>query len=75
MFFKNKDKHVKKIDKIVTWIIIWSAVAWAVWLSQTKKWKEITTEVKNTSKNIAWLWVKLAWKSVLKVLNLFSKKK
>ena len=47
MFSKNKkiDSWARKVDKIVTWIIIWWAVAWLFWLSQTKKWKEITSSI------------------------------
>lgn len=48
---------MKKIDKIITWIIIGWAVAWAVWMSQTKKWKEITkkaSEVISQKSNKKW---------------------
>ena len=48
MFWKNKklDSWVKKMDKLVTWLIIWWAVASIFWLSHTKKWKELSHEVK-----------------------------
>lgn len=42
-------KSAKKIDKIVTWLIIWTAIASMIWLSQTKKWKEITNDLKEKS--------------------------
>ena len=43
MFWKWKkiDSGVKKVDKLVTWIIMWWAVASIFGLSKTKKWKEV----------------------------------
>ncbi len=53
MIFKRKWVHAwaRKIDKIVTWVIVWTAVASMVWLSKTKKWKKITQK----------LWEKGTW--------------
>jgi len=76
MFFKKKkEKTTKKIDKLVTWLIIWWAVAGMIWLSQTKKWKEVTQEVKNKSKNIFEKTHSLFWKTMIKLIKLTKKNK
>ncbi len=48
MFSKNKKINywAKKVDKIVTGFIIGSALVSIFWLTHTKKWKEISNEVK-----------------------------
>lgn len=83
MFFRKKevDKHAKKIDKLVTWLIIGWAVTSMVGLSRTNKWKEITKNIKNESKevvkwwkNIAKKWYKLFWKVLVWTLKIFNKK-
>ncbi len=69
MFWKKKD-HIKKVDKLVTWIIIGSAIASIFWLSQTKTWKEITKKSK-------WLFAKsydLFGKWMVKIFTVFKKK-
>lgn len=80
MFSKNKKINywAKKVDKIVTWIIIWSAVASIFWLSQTKKWKEISTWLrskltpllKDNSKKAIWLF----WRIIAFLVSIFLKK-
>ena len=80
MFWKNKpiQKSAKKMDKIVTWIIIWWAIASVFWLSQTKKWKKITSDISHKIQP----WVTKTWKKALSVFGkiiaffvyLFSKK-
>lgn len=68
-------KSVKKLDKIITWVVIWTAVASMVWLSQTKKWKEVTNEIKQKS---TWLFSKIKkfyWKTMLFAIKIFNKKK
>lgn len=76
MFFRKKvKKWAGKIDKIVTWVIIWTAVASIVWLSQTKKWKEVTNEIKEKSTWIFSKVKKMYWKSMIFVLKLFNRKK
>ena len=52
MFAKKK---VKKIDKLVTGIIIWTAVASIFGLSKTKKWQEVTQEISKKSNSIFWV--------------------
>ncbi len=80
MFKKNKnlDRWVKKVDKLVTWIIIWSAVASIIWASQTDKWKEVTKDLKS---KIIPIWNKASkkafaifWKSIAFIVWIFSKK-
>lgn len=39
-------KKKSKLDKVLLWFVIWSAVTWAIWAAaQTKKWKEIRKKV------------------------------
>lgn len=76
MFFRKKvKKSASKIDKIVTWVIIWSAVASIVWLSQTKKWKEVTADLKQKSVWVFWKVKKMYWKSMIFFIKIFSKNK
>ena len=73
MFGKKRvKKSAWKIDKIVTWVIIWTAVASMVWLSQTKKWKEVTKDIKQKS---SWFFSrinKFFWKTTLFILKIFN---
>lgn len=81
MFSENKkiDFSVKKVDKIVTWIIIGSAIASIFWLSQTKKWKEVTKDltqefkpvITKTSKNI----LATFWKVIAFIVSILFNKK
>ncbi len=71
MFFrKKKEKATKKIDKLVTGFIIGWAVAWMIGLSQTKKWKKVTWEIKQKSKNIFEKTHSLFWKTMIKLIKL-----
>ncbi len=80
MFSKNKkiDSSVRKVDKIVTWIIIGSAIASIFWLSQTKKWKEVTKEIKEilspTIKKTSSDAISVFWKTIAFIVSIFSKK-
>ncbi|MCD5385198.1 hypothetical protein LRZ95_00860 [Candidatus Gracilibacteria bacterium] len=83
MFFRKKevDKHAKKIDKLVTGLIIGGAVTSMVGLSRTNKGKEITKNIKNESKkvvkggkNIAKKGYKLFGKVLVGTLKIFNKK-
>lgn len=80
MFFKKSNKlmdwvknHSNKFDKLITWLIIWWAAASILWLSKTEKWKQITSWIKQTwfFKN----YYSLFWKSLVKLISIFSKKK
>lgn len=76
MFFKKKEveNQAKKIDKLITWLIIWWAVASMIGLSKTDKWKEITQNVKNEWANISKKWYKLFWKVLVTFLKIVNKK-
>ena len=76
MFFRKKavEKHAKKIDKLITWLIIGWAVASMIGLSKTDRWKKITENVKNESTSIWKKWLKIFWKVLVGVLNIFNKK-
>jgi hypothetical protein len=82
MFFSKKkenseqnDKQSGNLDKIITWLIIWWAAASLLWLSKTKKWKEITTWIKNNSTGIFKRTYWLFWRSLVKIISIFNKKK
>jgi uncharacterized membrane protein len=77
VFFKKKktEKPKSTVDKLVTWIIIWGAVASMVGLSKTNKWKQITQKVQEQSSNVAKKWFSLLGKSMVWVLSIFNKKK
>jgi len=66
MFGKKK---AKKIDNLVTGIIIWSAVASIFGLSKTKKWKEVTAEISKKSKSIFWKAYGYFWKTMCKIMT------
>ena len=76
MFFRKKkvEDHAKKIDKLITWLIIGWAVASMIGLSKTDKWKEITENVKEEWSKVAKQWVKLFWKVLVTALKIFNKK-
>ncbi len=76
MFFKKKkvNEQAKKFDKLITWLIIWWAVASMVGLSKTDKWKKVTGHVKEEGTNIAKKWYSLFWKVLVWVLKIFNKK-
>lgn len=69
MFGKKK---VKKIDNLVTGLIIWTAVASIFGLSKTKKGKEVTNDISKKSKWFFWKIYEKFWKTMCKVI---SKKK
>lgn len=75
--FKNKNvtKHVKKLDKIITTVIIWWAIASIFWLSKTKKWKEITKNLTSNSKKVYRWFFASFWKFIAFLVSIFSKKK
>lgn len=78
IFRKSKervDTSVRKVDKLITGIIIGGAVASIFWLSRTKKWKDITTQVVENSKWVANKWIGILWRVLVKVINLSSRKK
>lgn len=76
MFFRKKmKKSASNLDKLVTWVIIWTAVASIVWLSKTKKWQEVTTDLKKKSSWFFWRIKKMYWKSMIFFIRIFSKRK
>lgn len=80
MSFFKKEKKVKKwfkkIDKIVTSLIIWGTLAGALGIaSKTEKWKEIKGKVISSTKSWTHKIIEIFWKTTAKVVWLFSKKK
>lgn len=76
MFFRKKEveNHARKFDKLITWLIIWWAVASMIGLSKTDKWKKITEELKAEWTNISKKWYRLFWKVLVGVLKIINKK-
>ncbi|MDD4151890.1 MAG: hypothetical protein PHR68_04715 [Candidatus Gracilibacteria bacterium] len=69
-------KSIKKVDKLVTGLIIGGAVASIFGIAaNTKKGKEVTKEVKESSNKIAKKGFALFGKTLVKVLDLFDKSK
>jgi hypothetical protein len=69
-------KQAKKVDKLVTWMILWWAIASLFWVAtKTKKWKKISNKIWDISKQQAKKWVSLFWKGLVKIIDLLSKKK
>lgn len=76
--FSKKKKSINannKIDKLVTGIIIWWAVASMIGLSKTSKWKKISKDISEKSGSVAKKTLSLVWKSMVWVLSVFNKKK
>lgn len=73
MFFRKKSP-VKKIDKLVTGLIIWWAVASILWLSKKKKTIEIANNIKNESTSLFKKGFSFLWKGIVWILRLFNKK-
>ncbi len=69
------DKSVGKMDKIVTGIILWAAVASIFGLWKTKKWQELTGIVYEQSKTGAKKWIWIFWKLLVLFVSIFSKKR
>lgn len=73
MFWKKKvSKWVDKMDKIITWIVIWWAVASMFWLAKKNKKTGFLKKIWNLvlKKSLSW------FSSVLvKTISILSKKK
>ena len=76
MFFKKKEvkNHAKNFDKLITWLIIGWAVASMIWISNTKKGKEVTESVKKSWSGIIQKGYKIFWKILLGGIKIFTKK-
>lgn len=76
MIFRQKtvSQGAKKIDKVVTWLIIGTAVASMIWASRTKQWKKVTENIKENWKNIFYKWYSFFWKTMVWTINFFKKK-
>ena len=76
MFFKKKkvEDQARKIDKLITWLIIWWAVASMIGLTKTEKWKQITKKAQSKWSQIVKKWYKFFWEAIVKTLKIFDKK-
>lgn len=86
MFFHKKErigKHAKKIDKLVTGLIIWWAVASVIGFSRKKKNQDIAKKVANksidiakkTTTHVAQKSYSIFWKCFVWILRIFTPKK
>lgn len=71
MFRKRAKKNIKSMDKIVTGVIIWSAVASIFGISKTKKWQEVIKKISEKKSSSAKAFI---WKFLVGILRIFSKK-
>jgi len=77
MFWNKKNKIKKqahKIDRLVTGLIIWWAVASIVWISKKRKNKNISKNVTDKSTKIVKKWYSFFGKFLVGILKIFSKK-
>ncbi len=76
MFFKRKkvEDSAKKIDKVITWLIIWTAVASMIGLSRTGKWKEVTGNITSEWSKVCKKGYSIFWKCLVWAIKFFSKK-
>lgn len=84
MFWNKKEnikKQAKKIDKLITGLIIWGAIASMIGLSKKSRRKIITENLKSEWKEMVKKWTKIAsvsyfvfWKVVVCFLRIFDKK-
>ncbi len=71
---KGLKKQAKKFDKLITTIIIWGAIASIFWASRTKKGKKLTSRIWTWIKSIFKKWFDFTWRTVVSIVNFFSKK-
>ena len=77
MIFKKKNSitnQVKKIDKLVTWLIIGWAIASMIGLSKAKKWIEVKENMNSEWTKIIKKWYSIFWKVLVKIISVFNKK-
>ncbi len=72
---KKKEKAAKKIDKLVTGVIIGSAIVSIFWLSKTKKWKEISWGIAKKGRGFFGRLYDFIWKIMWKIIGWYSNKK
>jgi hypothetical protein len=68
------DNQAKKIDKVITGLIIGTAIASMIWLSKTKKWQKVTGNIKDSVEKWYTKWKSLFWKALVMIINFFKKK-
>jgi len=72
---KEVEKSMKRMDSLVTWLIVWWAVASIFGLSRTKKGKKITSKILSTSKTGMKHGYAIFWKSLAETVSFLFKKK
>jgi len=71
---KKVDTSVKKVDSIVTWLIIGGAAASIFGISRTKKWKKLTSKAISFWKKGARRGYSLFWKTLARTISFFTQK-
>lgn len=76
MFFKRKkvEDSARKIDKVITWLIVWTAVASMIGLSKTSKWKNVKDNIAKEWKEVCKKWYSFFWKCLALTVKFFTKK-
>lgn len=76
MFFKrdNVKKWARKLDKVITWLIIWTAVASMIGLSKTRKWRILSDNFRDESVGAFKKWYSIFGKVLIWVIKFFNKK-
>ncbi|MDD3145434.1 MAG: hypothetical protein PHV23_04965 [Candidatus Gracilibacteria bacterium] len=76
MFFKRKNVSAgaKKIDKVITGLIIGTAVASMIGLSKTNKGKEVTENIKKESVGAFKKGYSIFGKGLVGIIKFFNKK-
>lgn len=76
MFFKRKKVQdwAKKVDKLITWLIIWWVVTSMIGLSKTNKWKKVSENIKTEWAKISKQALPIFWKVIAGVVKFFTKK-
>ena len=76
MFFKRKkvEDSARKIDKIITWLIVWTAVASMIGLSKTWKWKKVSDNITKEWKEVCKKGYSFFWKCLSLTVKFFTKK-
>jgi len=76
VFFKrdNVKRWARKLDKVITWLIIWTAVASMIGLSKSRKSKTISDNIKNEGVDAFKKWYSIFGKVLIWVIKFFNKK-
>ncbi len=72
---KEVKKTAKKMDRLVTWLIVGWAVVSIFGLSKTKKWKKVTGWFFKTGKKTFKIGYSVFWRVMADTISFITKKK